>query len=96
MTVEGELEPEVRAQAAPDLAALTVPTTVEIDGGGLTLERLAALGPGSVVAIPGASGGVLPVRLLAGGKRVASGELVAVGDGYGVLITAVTNPAAKG
>lgn len=96
MTVEGELEPETRAQATPDLAALTVPTTLEIDGGGLTLERLAALGPGSVVAIPDAGGGVLPVRLLAGGKRVAAGELVAIGDGYGVLITAVSPPAAKG
>lgn len=79
----------------PGLAALSVPTLIEFDGGGLTLERLATLGVGSVVDVPAAAGGVLPVRLLAGGKAVASGELVAVGDGYGVLITAVVRAAAN-
>lgn len=100
MVVEQELEVaeaahHTRAGPGPDphrdRAAITVPTSVEFNGGGLTLERLAALGPGSVVALPGAAGGVLPVQLRAGGRAVASGELVAVGDGYGVLITAVVS-----
>lgn len=69
--------------------AISVGTAIELDGGGLTLDRLAALGKGSVVAIPGAAGGVLPARLVAGGRTIASGELVAVGDGYGLLITAL-------
>ena len=68
---------------------IRIPTSIEFDGGGLSLERLDALGVGSVVTIPAAAGGVLPVRVIAGGTRVASGELVAVGDGFGVLITAI-------
>ena len=96
MAVEQELEaaeaaPPPREAAQPGLAAITVPTSIEFDGGGLTLDRLAALGRGSIVDIPGAAGGVLPVRLRAGGKAIASGELVAVGDGYGVLITSVVS-----
>lgn len=82
--------------AEATLAEATVPITVEFDGGGLTLERLAALGTGSVVSIPDAVGGTLNVRLRADDRIVANGELVAVGDGYGVLITTVTGPEAKG
>lgn len=78
------------------LADASVPVTVEFDGGGLTLERLAALGTGSVVSIPDATGGTLRVRLRADGRTVANGELVAVGEGYGVLVTDVAGAQAAG
>ncbi|TGX52230.1 hypothetical protein E5A73_15630 [Sphingomonas gei] len=66
-----------------------LPTTIEIIGSGMTAAELATLGKGSVLPLP-ATGGTLPVRVIAGEQCVAEGELVAVGDGYGVLITGVS------
>jgi flagellar motor switch/type III secretory pathway protein FliN len=36
------------------------------------------------------TGGTLPVRVIVGEQCVAEGELVAVGEGFGVLITGVS------
>lgn len=66
-----------------------VPIVIEIAGGGMTAAELATLGKGSVIPLP-ARGGALGVELVAAGDRVAQGELVALGEGYGVLITRVT------
>jgi len=97
--VDGELDassgPDAPASAdagapLPDPAAHSVRFTVEIEGGDLSFERLATLGAGSVVPVADAGGGRLPVRLLAGGRAMASGDLVAVGEGYGVLVTSVS------
>ncbi len=65
-----------------------LPTVIEIIGSGMTAAELATLGKGSVLPLP-ATGGTLPVRVITGEQCVAEGELVAVGEGYGVLITAV-------
>ncbi len=69
-------------------ADVRLPTTIEIIGSGMTASELATLGKGSVLALP-ASGGTLPVRVIVAEQFVAEGELVAVGEGYGVLITGV-------
>ena len=66
--------------------ALQLPLTVEIAGGTAALETLANLAPGSVLPL-GIAGSALPVTLSAAGARIATGELVAIGDAYGVLIT---------
>ncbi|ATY31872.1 FliM/FliN family flagellar motor switch protein [Sphingomonas psychrotolerans] len=66
-----------------------LPTTIEIIGSGMTAAELATLGKGSVLPLP-AAGGTLPVRVIAGEQCVAEGELVAVGEGFGVLITGVS------
>jgi flagellar motor switch/type III secretory pathway protein FliN len=66
-----------------------LPTTIEIIGSGMTAAELATLGKGSVLPLP-AAGGTLPVRVIAGEQCIAEGELVAVGEGFGVLITGVS------
>ncbi|QJU59896.1 hypothetical protein HL653_21025 [Sphingomonas sp. AP4-R1] len=72
----------------PEWAELKVAATIEFDGGRLTAAQLATLGEGSVLPLP-ATGGTLAVRIIAGGAPIAEGELVAVGEGYGVLVTAI-------
>ena len=37
-----------------------------------------------------ATGETLPVRILSGGATIGTGELVAIGDGFGVIVTART------
>ncbi|AQR73331.1 FliM/FliN family flagellar motor switch protein [Sphingomonas sp. LM7] len=70
-------------------ADVRLPTTIEIIGSGMTAAELATLGKGSVLPLP-VAGGTLLVRVIAGEQCVAEGELVAVGDGFGVLVTGVT------
>ena len=81
-----------RVSDAPDANLdpdLRLALSLRIDGGSVSVADLARLAPGSVLplAIPGAS---MPVTLEIGGAAVASGELVAVGEAYGVLITGRT------
>lgn len=82
-----EIRPAAAAAEGVPGDGLAIPTVVEIDATGLTADRLAALAPGSVVPILAAAGEMLPVRLRAAGRAIAAGQLVTVGEGYGVLVT---------
>lgn len=77
------------AAASIDWDDLRVPTIIEIDGALISGSEVAALGGGSVLPLP-ATGGTLPVRVIAGGTLIGTGELVAVGEGFGVLFTSVS------
>lgn len=77
--------------AAADWGDLRIPLAMEFEGGGMTAVEMAALGQGSVVPLP-AQGGTLAVRIVAGEQVIADGELVALGDGFGVLITGLRAP----
>lgn len=68
---------------------VAVPIRIEIEGGTVAAGALATMAAGSVLPIP-AEGGTLPVRIMAGDTLWASGELVAVGEGYGVLVGALS------
>jgi type III secretion protein Q len=68
---------------------MTVPATIEIEGGLVSARDVAGLAAGSVLPVP-ATGGTLAVRVVAGGAVIGAGNLVAVGDGFGVLLTSVT------
>lgn len=81
--------PSAAAVSEPGWAEVRLPTTIEIIGSGMTAAELATLGKGSVLPLP-AGGGTLPVRVIANDQYVAEGELVAVGDGFGVLVTQVS------
>lgn len=87
--IDGPHETSAPSDGAGGWSGVRLPTTIEIIGSGMTAAELATLGKGSVLPLP-AAGGTLPVRLIAGEQCVAEGELVAVGDGFGVLITEVT------
>lgn len=80
-------EPELPSAAPPGAAFADhpIPITVELDAITIPLSTLSGLAPGSVLPL-GATGTSLPVRLSVGGRAIATGELVAVGEGYGVLI----------
>lgn len=76
-------DPSAGPSLDPDLA---LALTVRIDGGSRPLGELSRLAPGTVVQL-GLPGGALSCMLEVSGQPVAAGELVAVGDAYGVLIT---------
>jgi len=86
---EGRDVPQDGAAPAGKGSVLRVPTVVEIDGGTMSADEATVLAPGSVVALPVGSGGTLPVRVTAGGQLVGEGELVALGQGFGVLFTSI-------
>lgn len=82
------------AQDTPDSIdweGLKVSTVIEIDGGTVSAGDVAALGGGSVLPLPSSGAGTLSVRVVAGGAVIGTGELVAIGDGFGVLFTSVTS-----
>jgi flagellar motor switch/type III secretory pathway protein FliN len=74
--------------ATPDWQSLRLPTVIELEGTTLTAADLATIGKGSVLPLP-AQGGTLTVKVRAGDTIVADGELVAIGEGFGVLVTGV-------
>jgi type III secretion protein Q len=89
--IDGAHEPSAPALMGgdPGWSDVRLPTTIEIIGSGMTAAELATLGKGSVLPLP-VTGGTLPVRVIVGEQCVAEGELVAVGEGFGVLITGVS------
>lgn len=103
MTLQDEIVPApADLPAAPDGAVpgesvdwdqMKVPATIEIEGGLLSARDVGALAPGSVLPVP-RTGGTLAVRVVAGGTVIGAGELVAVGDGFGVLFTSAGGQAA--
>lgn len=74
--------------APQDWEALTVPTRIEIEGGLISGRDIAGLAAGSVLPVPH-TGGILRVRVVAGNTAIGRGELVAIGDGFGVLFDQV-------
>lgn len=88
-------EPAASPDGAPiDWEAMKVPATIEIDGGLLSARDVAGLAAGSVLQVP-QTGGTLPCRVLAGGTVIGAGQLVAVGDGFGVLFTSAAGDPAS-
>lgn len=85
-----ELSARVEAAASPDpaiLATADLPVTLRVALGEVTLTvaQLAALRPGSTVALEVPAAEVRAV-LLAGDRPVAAGRLVALGEAYGLVI----------
>ncbi len=70
------------------LRDIPVPVTIEIGRTRLPLQELLALAPGSLVALD--RGAHEPVDVYVGGKLYARGEVVTVGENYGVRITSLS------
>lgn len=87
------LPPAGAAAAGEDLSLLLdvpVELAVEIGRTTMTIRETLAIGPGSVIALDRLAGE--PVDLLANGKRIARGEVVAVDEEFGFRVTEVTAP----
>ncbi|MGY4397521.1 type III secretion protein Q [Sphingomonas sp. UYAg733] len=70
------------------IADIRVQTIIEIVGASLTATDLATLSQGSVLPLP-PNNGTIAVRVIAGDTVIGDGELVAIGRGFGVLMTTI-------
>ena len=77
----------------PDLTPvldLPVEVAVEVGRTTMTIRETLALGPGSIVSLNRMAGE--PVDLLANGKRIARGEIVAIDEEFGLRVTEAVAP----
>lgn len=82
--------------SASDLElVLDVPVelAVEIGRTTMTIRETLALGPGSIVTLQKMTGE--PVDLLVNGRRIATGEVVAIDEEFGLRITHVVSPGTR-
>jgi flagellar motor switch protein FliN/FliY len=69
------------------LSQVSIPIVVEIGRIPITLQKLTELQSGNFLQLPPSDN---RVSLIAGGKKLATGELVYIGDALGVRITEIT------
>ena len=73
-----------------DLENIDVALTVEVGGAEIKIKELLRLGEGSVVELDRLAGD--PLDILANGTMIAKGEVVMVGERYGVRFTEIVDP----
>ncbi|WP_374711446.1 flagellar motor switch protein FliN [Symbiobacterium terraclitae] len=85
-------EAEVAGDPAPLglLSDVELELTVELGQSRRSLREILAMGPGSVLELDKHAGEA--VDLLVNGRLVARGEVVVIGENYGVRITELVNP----
>ncbi|MFN0029984.1 MAG: flagellar motor switch protein FliN [Acidimicrobiales bacterium] len=102
MAVDPALYPDLsHAQAAPGeprdlrlLSDIELELCVEIGRARLPLRQLLALTPGSVVELDRALGE--PVDVLVNGTLVGRGQIVTIGDEFGVRLSEIVDPSNGG
>lgn len=67
------------------LLDMSLPVSIEFGRASLTVQDVLALAPGSVVQLDRMVGE--PVDIIVGDRRMAQGEVVVIGDTFGVRIT---------
>jgi flagellar motor switch protein FliN/FliY len=67
--------------------------TVELGRARMTIREVLSLGPGTVVELNRIAGE--PVDILINGKPIAKGEVVVLGDMFGVRVTDIIPPAQR-
>ncbi len=67
--------------------------TVELGRARMTIKEVLSLGPGTVVELNRVAGE--PVDILINGKPIAKGEVVVLGDMFGVRVTDIIPPAQR-
>ena len=92
--VEETTEETVKDNAGLDnlkvLENIEVKLTVEVGSTELKIRDLLRLNEGSVVELERLAGD--PLDILANGVKIAKGEVVMVGERFGIRFTEVTNP----
>lgn len=78
------------------LLDLSLPVSIELGRTNMTVQELLRLGRGSVIQLDRLAGE--PIDIFVGDRRFAEGEVVVLGEHFGVRITRIvsTNPAASG
>jgi flagellar motor switch protein FliN/FliY len=99
-----DLGPDLGPRATPDggirsavaqaldirlLSDIPLEVTVELGRAVLTVSQLLALRPGSVVEL---TAGASTVDVVVNGRLVARGDVVVVGDSFGVRVTEIVEP----
>ena len=97
---ENEAEAEVKVEETVNDSAgldnlkvlenIEVKLTVEVGSTELKIRDLLRLNEGSVVELERLAGD--PLDILANGVKIAKGEVVMVGERFGIRFTEVTNP----
>jgi len=72
------------------LLDMTLPVTIEFGRTTMTIQDVLDLGPGSVVQLERMVGE--PVDIYVSDRRLAEGEIVVVGEQFGVRITRLLSP----
>jgi len=65
-----------------------VPLRFELDQAEVSLARLQSVQEGAVLPLQDREG-ALAVRILAGSRAIATGQIVSIGEGYGVLVETI-------
>lgn len=74
------------------LMDLTLPVSIELGRTTMTVQDILRLGRGSVIELERLAGE--PIDIFVGDRRFAQGEVVVIGEVFGVRITRIINPAA--
>ncbi len=72
------------------LSDLTMPVAIELGRTRMAVQEILALGRGSVIQLDRLAGE--PVDVFVGDRRFAEGEVVVVGEQFGVRITRILQP----
>ncbi len=86
------VDPPRQPAGLDSLLDMALPVTVEFGRTTMAIQEVLALGPGAVVSLERMVGE--PVDILVGERRFAEGEIVVVGEQFGVRITRLL-PAAR-
>ncbi len=92
-----ELGPGATAAAGTQLDSLldmSLPVSIEFGRTTMTMQEVLELGPGSVVQLERMVGE--PVDVFVSDRRLAEGEIVVVGEQFGVRITRILNTTKDG
>jgi flagellar motor switch protein FliN len=74
------------------LLDLTLPVSIELGRTSMTVQDILRLGRGSVIQLERLAGE--PIDIFVGDRRFAQGEVVVLGEVFGVRITRIINPSA--
>jgi flagellar motor switch protein FliN/FliY len=81
----GPTAPRVSAGTLDALLDMTLPVSIEFGRASLSIQDVLALGPGSVIPLDRLVGE--PIDIYVSDRRLAQGEVVVIGDAFGVRIT---------
>jgi flagellar motor switch protein FliN/FliY len=84
----------VRGTLPPQFAGIELALTVEVGGLNIALKDLMSVEPGQLLALDRMTSE--PVSVLVNGKPFARGEIVAIGDRYGVRLLEIVSAAEIG